>query len=45
MAGDSDEIGKLFARIERYMKRIAPQDDVLNFDNYRKDDRSFKTPS
>ena len=27
------------------MKRIAPQDDVLNFENYRKDDRSFKTPS
>lgn len=45
MAGDSDEIGKLFARIERYMKRISMQDDILNFDNYRKDDRSFKTPS
>ena len=45
VAGDSDEIGKLFARIERYMKRIASNDDILNFDNYRKDDRSFKTPS
>jgi hypothetical protein len=35
VAGDSQEIGKLFLRIERYMNRIAPQDDVLNFDNYR----------
>jgi len=45
VAGDSDEIGKLFARVERYMKRIAMNDDILNFDNYRKDDRAFKTPS
>jgi len=27
------------------MKRIAMNDDILNFDNYRKDDRSFKNPS
>lgn len=27
------------------MKRIAMNDDILNFDNYRKDDRSFKSAS
>lgn len=45
VAGDSDEIGKLFARVERFMKRIAGDDEILNFDNYRKDDRTFRTPS
>lgn len=39
MAGDSDEIGKLFKRIERYMTRISSDSNILNFDNYRKDDK------
>lgn len=37
MAGDTEEIGKLFKRIERYMTRIADP-DILNFDNLRKED-------
>ena len=40
MAGDFEEIGKLFKRIERYMTRIA-EPDILNFDNFRKDDTSM----
>jgi hypothetical protein len=39
VAGDSDEISNLFTRIERYMKRISGDDDILNFENFRKDDR------
>ena len=31
------EINKLFKRIERYMTRISDA-DILNFDNYRKED-------
>ena len=41
VAGDSEEIGRLFTRIERYMKRIAGDADILNFNEYRKDDRKF----
>ena len=41
VAGDSEEIGKLFTRIERYMKRISGDDAILNFQDYRKDDRKF----
>ena len=41
VAGDSEEIGKLFTRIERYMKRISGDDGILNFQDYRKDDRKF----
>jgi hypothetical protein len=45
VAGDSVEIGKLFTRLEKFMVRIAMTDTILNFDNYRKDDRSYKTAS
>lgn len=38
MAGDNEELSKLFKRIERYLTRIGGA-DILNFDNYRKDDR------
>ena len=41
VAGDSEEISKLFVRVERYMKRISDDDDILNFDNFRKDDRKL----
>jgi len=41
VAGDSDEIGKLFKRIERYMTRLSGDAAILNFDNYLKDDRKF----
>jgi hypothetical protein len=41
VAGDSEEIGRLFTRIERYMKRISGDVDILNFSDYRKDDRKF----
>jgi hypothetical protein len=41
VAGDSEEIGRLFTRIERYMKRISGDVDILNFNEYRKDDRKF----
>ena len=41
MAGDPDEIGKLFVRIERFMKRITGDPEILNFDNYRKEDRKL----
>jgi hypothetical protein len=43
VAGDSEEIGKLFARIERYMKRISGDTEILNFTDYRKDDRKGPT--
>lgn len=39
MAGDSEEIGRLFVRIERYIKRISGDPDVLSFKDYRRDDR------
>jgi hypothetical protein len=41
VAGDSEEIGRLFTRIERYMKRISGDVDILNFNDYRKDDRKI----
>lgn len=39
VAGDSEEIGRLFLRIEKYIKRISGDADVLSFKDYRKDDR------
>ena len=46
VAGDSAEIGNLFTRIERYMKRISGDNEILNFNDYRKDDRKFnKAPA
>ena len=39
VAGDVDEIGRLFQRIERYMKRISGDEDILSFNDYRRDDR------
>ena len=39
VAGDVDEIGRLFQRIERYVKRISADEDILNFNDYRKDSR------
>lgn len=39
VAGDSEEVGKLFSRIERYMKRISGDPEVLNFTDLRRDDR------
>lgn len=44
VAGDSEEIGKLFFRIERYMKRLASDDTVLEFQDYRRDDRKQGKP-
>jgi len=41
VAGDTEEIGKLYERIERYMKRISGDADILNFNDYRKDDRKY----
>ena len=43
VAGDSDEIGKLFQRIERYMVRISGDSEILNFNDYRKDDRALSS--
>lgn len=49
MAGDNDEIGKLFKRIERFLVRISDP-EILNFDSYRKEDfleilpGNFKSP-
>jgi predicted GTPase len=40
VAGDSAEIGTLFKRIERYMVRISGDANVLDFSDYRKDDRT-----
>lgn len=45
VAGDSEEIGRLFTRIERYMKRISGDPEILNFTDYRKDDRKFNKMS
>jgi hypothetical protein len=41
VAGDSEEIGKLFKRIERYMTRISGDAAVLNFENYSNDNRKM----
>jgi hypothetical protein len=38
VAGDSDEVGKLFKRIDRYILRISADKNVLNFDDYRKEE-------
>ena len=39
VAGDNEEISGLFMRIEKYIKRISGDPDVLNFKDYRRDDR------
>lgn len=39
MAGDNQEINNLFIRIERYIKRISGDPEVLNFKDFRRDDR------
>lgn len=39
VAGDNEEISALFMRIEKYIKRISGDPDVLNFKDYRRDDR------
>ena len=39
MAGDNEEINNLFIRIERYIKRISGDPEVLNFKDFRRDDR------
>ena len=39
MAGDNEEISNLFMRIEKYIKRISGDPEVLNFKDYRRDDR------
>lgn len=39
VAGDSEEIGRLFVRIEKYIKRLSGDADVLSFKDYRRDDR------
>ena len=38
VAGDSQEIDKLFKRIERYVTRISSDSGILNFENYRRED-------
>lgn len=39
VAGDSAEVGNLFTRMERYVKRISGDPDILNFTDFRPDDR------
>jgi len=39
--GDSEEISKLFARIEKFMTRITGSDEILKFENFRSEDRKF----
>jgi hypothetical protein len=41
--GDSDEISKLFARIEKFMTRITGSDEILKFENFRSEDRKFQS--
>ena len=44
VAGDSEEIGTLFKRIERYITRISNDKNVLQFDDFRRDDRDGSPP-
>lgn len=39
VAGDSEEVGKLFERMERYVKRISGDKDILNFTDFRPEER------
>lgn len=40
VAGEAEEIGKLFTRIERYVTRISNDKKVLEFADFRRDDRA-----
>lgn len=46
VAGDSEEIGKLFQRIERFIVRISGDENILSFQNFKQgEDRKYDEAS